>query len=151
MISPRKRVGKLSIKKAYEKRTAGLIRCRAQLDKSTDWPHFTHDWPLLHCLLSTRTRSFWLLPPLHIASELGMLPPSHSNSQDTQVCILISCEVTVCLEPISYLDWTGLLLTIVFVNADWSVLFLCLFSSLSFPYPPHKKKKHPYTSDNHTT
>lgn len=68
---------------------------------------------------------------------------SLSNSQATQVCIFISCEVTVCLEPISYFDITDFFLTVVFVNS-WLVGQLVRFyfhvCFLPFPLPILHKK-----------
>lgn len=47
----------------------------------------------------------------------------------------VTCEATVCLETISHLDWPGLFLTIVFVNAGWlgfiSMSVFLLFLSLT--------------------
>lgn len=67
----------------------------------------------------------FLLVPSSCAHSLNArynstISSSLSNSQATQVCIFISCEVTICLKPISYLDITGFFLTVVFVNS-WLV------------------------------
>lgn len=86
----------------------------AGLTRQEYWltPFYTQLAPF--AFLSVYLYLFLLAPPSCAHSLNTRYNPtissSLSNSQATQVCIFISCEVTVCLEPISYLDRPGVII-----------------------------------------
>lgn len=95
-----------------------MIRHRVQSDKSTDWPRFTCNQPLLYPFLSIPC----FVPPhplpLHIPSSICRAPPTPSNILDPQAYIFISSKVLVCLQ---FLDSPS-------VSVADEACFLCLAS-----------------------
>lgn len=138
VIVCRHRVKKIFNKKIWEDRT----NCGDQVQSIIRQVHQPADWhaiiPVLHSFLSILP----LFLPSPPSSARCMFTPSHSNTLNPQVCILLSCKVPVCLQFLdtSSTSLTDSFLLIVFINVNWTGFITNWFLS-AFLYPLSWKKK----------